>query len=828
MRTLAPRSGVKSTGKASRYSVVKIIGRGSFGTAYLVRRKADSFLYVMKKLVLEQLGQRERAEAMNECAVLTKLRNHPNIVRVIEHFIDDGRLCIVMEYADGGDLAKRIEAQVASKSNFLEELVINWFVQICLALKHAHDRKILHRDLKPQNIFLTAKNSVRLGDFGISKVLSNTLSVASTCVGTPLYLAPELCEGKEYDSKSDVWSLGAILYELCALQPPFTANTMPALVMRICGNDPPPLASEISEPTRTLADRLLDKDPRQRPRVHDILKEPHIHARIEAFLNPEDLLEEFSHTIIHADPFMANGDGAARRERDPTSSRSLDAKVPAATVFGRGRGGTKPPGGIGIGGGPSAAVSRRSPGGSGATIGVRKAGAQRGMRPSSPAGEREDVSRAEDPTQRALRLREAGEKREALREQIRRDRQLKQSARRQESGEHTVFQLILGGMAKDAAAGATPAPAVPAAEQPRRGATGSDADIVEVAVGGGDAHVRLALQSAHPGTRLLTDAQRQVAQDSLARRQQEVVAQIQSSQVKGEAGRAMLNEAHRELLEIARLRSATNMPYVLVRTDPKAATNGDVIAGGGGGCVVSSVPSEQIAVIDELPDDEEADLEEEIDDDDLALERGGAGGGQCAPAEHLQFARTLRVDGTIRMEHATMRQGIGSRSKASAQPPSFVPEAVAWEVAGDAHAPLPPAAACGGTGGIAFHVMLNAPPSGKTQQAHLHGEEAPPPLLNASSDSHPLPSTLTMPAQLFGAGTPLSKKVQKLRSHLVEQLGGQATFDRIYGYVLREESGEHLSGERDQILSVMAEQGQRELLPFVHTLLYLEEALGAQ
>ena len=282
MRTLAPRPGVKSTGKASRYSVVKIIGRGSFGTAYLVRRKADSFLYVMKKLVLEQLGQRERAEAMNECAVLTKLRNHPNIVRVIEHFIDDGRLCIVMEYADGGDLAKRIEAQVASKSNFLEELVINWFVQICLALKHAHDRKILHRDLKPQNIFLTAKNSVRLGDFGISKVLSNTLSVASTCVGTPLYLAPELCEGKEYDSKSDVWSLGAILYELCALQPPFTANTMPALVMRICGNDPPPLASEISEPTRTLADRLLDKDPRQRPRVHDGAAVGRVEAQIVA------------------------------------------------------------------------------------------------------------------------------------------------------------------------------------------------------------------------------------------------------------------------------------------------------------------------------------------------------------------------------------------------------------------------------------------------------------------------------------------------------------------------------------------------------------------
>ena len=285
MRALGPR-GRPSAGKSSRYSVVKIIGRGSFGTAYLVRRKSDSFLYVMKKLALEQLGQKERAEAMNECAVLTRLRNHPNIVRVVEHFVDDARLCIVMEYADGGDLAKRIEAQAASKSHFREEQVLDWFVQICLALKHAHDRKILHRDLKPQNIFLTAKNYVRLGDFGISKVLTNTLSVASTCVGTPLYLAPELCEGKEYDVKADAWSLGAILYELCALQPPFTANTMPALIMRICGEAPPPISGDFSEATKALTMRLLDKDPTKRPRVHDVLAEPHIHSRIELCARP--------------------------------------------------------------------------------------------------------------------------------------------------------------------------------------------------------------------------------------------------------------------------------------------------------------------------------------------------------------------------------------------------------------------------------------------------------------------------------------------------------------------------------------------------------------
>ena len=113
----------------------------------------------------------------HECEVMMKLRAHPNIVRVSEHFVEDGKLHIIMEYADGGDLAQRIEAEAAAKSKFPEEQVIDWFVQICLALKHAHDRKVLHRDLKPQNIFLTRRNLVLLGDFGISRVLSGTMNV---------------------------------------------------------------------------------------------------------------------------------------------------------------------------------------------------------------------------------------------------------------------------------------------------------------------------------------------------------------------------------------------------------------------------------------------------------------------------------------------------------------------------------------------------------------------------------------------------------------------------------------------------------------------------
>ena len=170
MRSLASH-GAKgiANAKGRNYKRERVIGRGSFGTAYLVRCRADSRQYVLKRLDLGHMNRKEQDEAMNEARVLEKLRRHPNIIRVREHFVEEGRLCIVMDFADGGDLAQRIEAQAAGRTPFPEAQVLDWFVQLCLALKHAHDRKVLHRDLKPQNIFLTRKNMVRLGDFGISK-----------------------------------------------------------------------------------------------------------------------------------------------------------------------------------------------------------------------------------------------------------------------------------------------------------------------------------------------------------------------------------------------------------------------------------------------------------------------------------------------------------------------------------------------------------------------------------------------------------------------------------------------------------------------------------
>jgi len=113
-------------------------------------------------------------------------------------------------------------------------------------MKHIHDRKIIHRDLKGQNIFLTSKGIVKIGDFGIAKVLSATLGNAKTVVGTPYYLSPEIVQSKPYTLSTDIWSMGVMLYELCALKPPFDAPSLHLLSMKIIKGFYNPLPSNYS------------------------------------------------------------------------------------------------------------------------------------------------------------------------------------------------------------------------------------------------------------------------------------------------------------------------------------------------------------------------------------------------------------------------------------------------------------------------------------------------------------------------------------------------------------------------------------------------------
>ena len=198
------------------YDSVRKIGRGNYGTVYLARDKRNGKHYCLKQIQMETYSAEERANAQQEVEVLRTL-DHPGIVRYREHFLHGESLCVVMTYCEGGDLAAIIKRRAKKEDHFTEAEVLDWFVQLVMALHHVHSKKILHRDLKTQNIFIT-KNLVKLGDFGIAKVMEGSMSAASTVIGTPYYMSPEVCQNQPYSYKSDVWALGCILYEMCALQ----------------------------------------------------------------------------------------------------------------------------------------------------------------------------------------------------------------------------------------------------------------------------------------------------------------------------------------------------------------------------------------------------------------------------------------------------------------------------------------------------------------------------------------------------------------------------------------------------------------------------------
>uniref|UniRef100_A0A8C0GR93 Serine/threonine-protein kinase Nek8 n=1 Tax=Chelonoidis abingdonii TaxID=106734 RepID=A0A8C0GR93_CHEAB len=251
-----------------KYERIRVVGRGAFGIVHLCLRKADQKLVIIKQIPVEQMTKDERLAAQNECQVL-KLLNHPNIIEYYENFLEDKALMIAMEYAPGGTLAEFIHKRCNSLLD--EDTILHFFVQILLALHHVHTKQILHRDLKTQNILLDKHRMiVKIGDFGISKILSSK-SKAYTVVGTPCYISPELCEGKPYNQKSDIWALGCVLYELASLKRAFEAANLPALVLKIMSGTFAPISDRYSPDLRQLILSMLNLDPSKRPQLNEIM-----------------------------------------------------------------------------------------------------------------------------------------------------------------------------------------------------------------------------------------------------------------------------------------------------------------------------------------------------------------------------------------------------------------------------------------------------------------------------------------------------------------------------------------------------------------------------
>lgn len=267
------------------YVKVKDIGQGSYGKAVLVQ-DPEGKLYVMKTIDMSGMDKKQRRDAINEVRVLSSLK-HPYIVSYRESFSEGGTLSIVMDYADGGDLYQRISRTRKSGQALVERQILRWLTEVALALKYMHDKHVLHRDLKSQNLFLTSSDRLRVGDFGISKVLESTLAFARTAIGTPYYLSPEICQEKPYSFGSDIWALGCILYEMAALRVPFDAQTIQALVQKITRGPMPQVPPSYSQDLRLLCGDLLHRDQSQRPTATDIIQRRYVQDEIRRMLSEE-------------------------------------------------------------------------------------------------------------------------------------------------------------------------------------------------------------------------------------------------------------------------------------------------------------------------------------------------------------------------------------------------------------------------------------------------------------------------------------------------------------------------------------------------------------
>ena len=282
-----------------KYAFGDIIGHGNYGTCHVVTHLKENRRYVAKRIPVHDVAA--RGEALAEAQLLSKIK-HPNVIAYKESFLSspdseeeeaeassEGRgarrqksrrdeaphrgdcLCIVTAYAEEGDLFTHIKR--ARESNprryFPERQVLDWTAQIALALDHIHAMRVMHRDLKTQNIFLGRGGVVKLGDFGISRVLERTDDFATTVAGTPYYLSPEVCQNQPYTLKSDVWSFGCVAYEIATLEHAFAADSLLSLVYRIVNGtcDYSEISQRYDARFCGLVEAMLRRDSAERPSV---------------------------------------------------------------------------------------------------------------------------------------------------------------------------------------------------------------------------------------------------------------------------------------------------------------------------------------------------------------------------------------------------------------------------------------------------------------------------------------------------------------------------------------------------------------------------------
>ena len=264
------------------FQIISKLGEGAYSTVFKVKRIIDNEIYALKKVKLMNLSEKEKENSLNEVRILASVKSN-FVVSYKEAFFDekDNTLCIVMEFADRGDLYQKIVAHKKSAKFFEESDIWRIFIQLVKGLKALHDLKILHRDMKSANVFLFSNGCAKLGDLNVSKVARRGLGYTQT--GTPYYASPEVWKDKPYDHKSDVWSLGCVLYEMITLRPPFRAKDMEGLFNKVCKGQYSRIPDRFSEDLFKIVQYLLQVNSIQRPSCEQILQHPIILKRIEYF-----------------------------------------------------------------------------------------------------------------------------------------------------------------------------------------------------------------------------------------------------------------------------------------------------------------------------------------------------------------------------------------------------------------------------------------------------------------------------------------------------------------------------------------------------------------
>ncbi|KAK6176108.1 hypothetical protein SNE40_014455 [Patella caerulea] len=279
----------------NEFDVLGKLGEGAFGVVYLIQHKITKDKLARKEISLKNLPENEKQDTEKEVEVMKKT-NHPNILSLKCYNVTEDYLYIYTEYCSGGDLQGLLKD--LKRPALPEKLIVCWLSQMADALKYLHSKRILHRDLKPPNIYLTDKANIKLGDLGIARVMKPTESLVMSFVGTPVYMSPESLSQCGYNEKTDIWSLGCIMYELATTNLAFTGLSLPSLILNVMTDKPPNIPDRYSKELIRVTLRMLHKDPTDRPNAQDIIDTEPVRSYLRNPYAPLPLLEALNSSSV--------------------------------------------------------------------------------------------------------------------------------------------------------------------------------------------------------------------------------------------------------------------------------------------------------------------------------------------------------------------------------------------------------------------------------------------------------------------------------------------------------------------------------------------------